>query len=98
MLVGNMVGAGVYLPAVLPMQVIMPTLVFIGLSNLTGIQILVPKGREKQVLYSEIAGAVVDFCLNLMLIPHLGATGAALGTVAAEAVVLAVHSTAPASG
>lgn len=80
-----------YLPAVLPMQVIMPTLVFIGLSNLTGIQILVPKGREKQVLYSEIAGAVVDFCLNLMLIPHLGATGAALGTVAAEAVVLAVQ-------
>ena len=77
--------------AVLPMQVIMPTLLLIGLSNITGIQILVPLGRENIVLYSEIAGAVTDLILNLLLIPELKSTGAALGTLAAEFVVLAVQ-------
>ncbi|MCR5294624.1 MAG: polysaccharide biosynthesis C-terminal domain-containing protein, partial [Lachnospiraceae bacterium] len=80
-----------YESAVLPMRIIMPTLLFIGLSNVTGIQILVPTGREKVVLYSEIAGAVTDFILNALLIPKLASAGAAIGTVAAEAVVLGVQ-------
>ena len=77
-----------FLPAVFPMQIIMPTLVLIGFSNLMGIQILVPLGMEKQVLYSEIMGALTDLCLNLWLIPSMGAAGAAIGTLVAEAVVL----------
>jgi O-antigen/teichoic acid export membrane protein len=80
-----------YESAVLPMKIIMPTLLFIGLSNVTGIQILVPTGREKTVLYSEIAGALVDLVLNLLLIPKMASAGAAIGTLAAEAVVLAVQ-------
>ena len=77
-----------FLPAVGTMQIIMPTLILIGFSNICGIQILVPLGLEKQVLYSEIAGAVTDICINLWLIPSMGAKGAAIGTLAAEAVVL----------
>ena len=42
-----------YAGAVVPMQVIMPTLLLIGITNILGIQILVPMGREKTVLYSE---------------------------------------------
>ena len=49
---------------------------------------MVPLGREKQVLYSEIAGAIVDLVLNTIFIPIYGAAGAALGTLVAEAVVL----------
>ncbi|MDO5702764.1 MAG: flippase, partial [Lachnospiraceae bacterium] len=85
--IGFLSGAA-YAPSVLPMQIIMPTLLFIGITNIFGIQILVPLGREKDVLYSEIAGAVVDFALNMLLIPRLGAAGAAIGTLAAEGVVL----------
>ena len=77
--------------AITPMQVIMPTLFFIGLTNVLGIQILVPTGREKVVLYSEIAGAIVDLIINALLIPGMHATGAAIGTVVAEFVVLAVQ-------
>ncbi len=80
-----------YLPAVPAMQVIMPTVLLIGLTNLLGIQILVPLGKEKAVLQSEIAGAIVDLVLNLILIPQYRATGAAIGTLAAEAVVLGVQ-------
>ncbi len=76
-----------YEGAVLPLKLIMPTLLFIGLSNVTGIQILVPMGREKTVLYSIICGAVVDVMLNLMLIPRYGAVGAALAASIVELVV-----------
>lgn len=75
-------------PAVLPMQIIMPTVLLIGLTNVLGIQILVPLTKEKLVCYSVIFGAVVDFVINLVCIPTMGASGASLGTLVAEAVVL----------
>lgn len=77
--------------AVLPMQIIMPTLLLIGITNILGIQMLVPLGREKTVLYSEIAGAVTDLILNAVLIPRYAAAGAAFGTLVAEVVVLLVQ-------
>lgn len=80
-----------YAAAVLPMQIIMPTLLFIGITNILGIQVLVPLGREKVVLYSEIAGAVTDLVLNALLIPTLASAGAAIGTLAAEFVVLLIQ-------
>lgn len=36
-----------YEGAVMPMKLIMPTLVLIGITNILGIQMLVPMGREK---------------------------------------------------
>lgn len=76
-----------YTGAILPMQIIMPTVLFIGITNILGIQMMVPLGKEKQVLYSEIAGAVVDLVLNIIFIPLYGAAGAAMGTLTAEFVV-----------
>lgn len=80
-----------YEASIVPMQIIMPTLLFIGLTNIMGIQTLIPLGKEKVVLYSEIAGAVVDLLLNVALIPSMASAGAAIGTVVAEGVVFAVQ-------
>lgn len=80
-----------YLGAISPMKIIMPTLLFIGMTNILGLQILVPLGKEKTVLYSEIAGAITDLLLNVVLIPKFGASGAAMGTLVAEFVVLIVQ-------
>ena len=80
-----------YESSVLPMQIIMPTLIFMGITNIFGGQILVPLGKEKIVLYSEIAGAIVDVILNMILIPRFASAGAAIGTLAAEFVVLVVQ-------
>lgn len=80
-----------YAGSIAPMQIIMPTLLFIGLTNVMGIQILIPLGREKTVLYSEIAGVIVDVIFNALLIPRFASAGAAIGTLAAEAVVLIVQ-------
>lgn len=75
-------------PAVLAMQVIMPTLLFIGITNILGVQMMIPLGKENIVLYSTICGAIVDLVINIIAIPTLGAAGAALGTTVAEFVVL----------
>lgn len=80
-----------FMGSVTPMRVIMPTLLFIGITNILGIQILVPTDRESVVLRSVVAGAVVDVIVNALLIPRMASTGAAIGTVVAEAVVLWVQ-------
>lgn len=80
-----------FVNAVLPMFFLMPTVLFIGLSNVTGIQVLTPTNKENQVLISILFGAVLDFALNLVLIPTHGATGAAFATMMAEGIVLLVQ-------
>lgn len=80
-----------YMGSIIPMQIIMPTLLFIGITNILGIQILVPMGNEKIVLYSEIVGAMVDIIVNALLIPRYASAGAALGTLIAEFAVLIVQ-------
>ena len=77
-----------FLPAVGPMMILMPTVLLIGLSNVTGIQILTPNGREREVMYSIWGGAILDFVLNLIVIPKFSANGAALSTFLAEGMVL----------
>lgn len=77
-----------YQNSIVPMQVLMPTILLIGITNILGIQVLIPLGKEQIVLYSEIAGAVIDVLLNIILIPRFAATGAAIGTLVAEFVVL----------
>lgn len=77
--------------AIVPMQIIMPTLFFIGLTNIMGMQILVPLGKEKIVLYSEIIGAAADLLINYFLIPRYASVGAAIGTLVAEIVVWIVQ-------
>jgi len=77
--------------AILPMQIIMPTVFLVGLTNIMGIQILIPLGKEKYVLYSEIVGAAVNLIINLILIPQYASVGAAVGTLAAELAVFAVQ-------
>lgn len=77
--------------ATLSMQLLMPTVFFNALNGMTGNQMLVPLGREKAVMLSVIIGAVLDFVLNLFVIPKMGAAGAALSTLLAEFIVLVVQ-------
>jgi O-antigen/teichoic acid export membrane protein len=78
-----------FLPAIPTIQIISPIILFIGLSNLVGLQVLYSQGKEKFVIISTSCGAVTNFILNLILIPHFAQNGAALATVIAEFVVVA---------
>lgn len=80
-----------YIEAILPMQLISPSIIFIALSNIIGIQILIPTGKELYTLISTVAGAIVNLILNAYLIYYFQSSGAAMATTIAEAVVLAVQ-------
>lgn len=86
-----LVSGPAYSQSVSPMIIIMPTVFLIGITNILGIQILIPMKRELIVLYSECIGALVDLILNMLLIPRLSASGAAIGTLVAELAVLIVQ-------
>ncbi len=76
------------------LRLLLPTVFLVGCSNTTGLQLLTPMGRERTVMVSTVVGAAVDLIADLLLIPYMGAPGAALGTVIAEAAVLAVQAAA----
>lgn len=68
-----------------------PVIIFIGLSNVFGIQILYPQGQENLVIWSTVGGAFFNFLLNLLLIPAFSYVGAAIATFVAEFVVLFIQ-------
>ena len=80
-----------FMGAVPSMIILMPTVFFIAISNTTGIQMLVPMGKENAVMVSVMAGAIVDFLLNLVFIPRFASAGAAVATLIAEVVVVSVQ-------
>lgn len=79
-------GAG-YEKTALIMKIISPIILFIGLSNVTGTQYLLPTKRQKEYTISVIAGSCINAVFNLILIPEYGAIGASIGTIIAELVV-----------
>lgn len=80
-----------FFPAILPLQIVLPSIIFIGLSNVTGIQVLVPSNREHLVVQSTVIGAVINLILNAILIPAMSVSGAALANVISELLVLLIQ-------
>lgn len=77
-----------YLPALMSMVFLVLTIVPIGITNVLGIQVLTPMENEKLVMLSVLSGALADLILNLIFIPHWGATGASAATLITEVLVL----------
>lgn len=63
-------------------------LVFIGLSNCINTHFLGPSGRQNKNNIVLITGALLNFILNMIFIPAIGAVGAALASVIAELFIL----------
>ena len=72
-------------------NVISPILLFIGISNILGSQYLLTAKRQKEFTVSVTIGAIINFILNLIVIPKYGALGASITTVIAEFTVAAVQ-------
>lgn len=81
-----------FLSSVPVMQIIMPAVIFIGLTNVIGIQLFLPLNKEMYVFISTLVGAIVDIILNFVFIPKYGAFGAAIATMTAEFSVLVIQS------
>ena len=83
-------GAG-YDKCVIIFQFLMPNLVFWAFANVVRTQYLIPKKMDKVYIISVFTGAIVNFTINFLLIPKMGANGAAIGTTIAEASVCMVQ-------
>lgn len=83
----DVLGGSEYFPAVSCMRIIMFTIIPLGLGNVASMQVLAPMGMENKTLISTICGALINFAVNVFLIPYIGADGAAVGTVVTEVVV-----------
>lgn len=66
------------------LKIMSPVVVIIGLSNCLGSQYYTPSGRRKESAKYIIMGSVINFCLNMLMIPYLKSYGAAIATVIAE--------------
>jgi len=73
-----------FLKTVDVIRTIVPVVVFIAWSNVLGMQLMVPMKLERRLTLSVSLGAMINFPLNLLLIPFLGAIGAAISSVVAE--------------
>lgn len=76
-----------YIAAVPVMRIINPIVIIVAVSNFIGVQIFMPLNKEKWTLYSNIAGAIVNLTLNIILITKYGAIGAAIASMLAELIV-----------
>ncbi len=63
--------------AILPMQIVMPIILFSGMAQIWVIQILMPLKKDKIILLSSIIGAVVGLLSNLLIVRQNGAIGSA---------------------
>lgn len=61
-----------------------PIVIFIGMSNVIGIQFLLPTRRQKAYTVSTLVGSGVNLALNLVLIPRFLSLGATIASVIAE--------------
>ena len=73
------------------MMIEAPIILFIGWSNVTGTQYLMPISRTKEYTISVTIGAVVNVITNFLFIAKWGANGAALATSISEFSVTAVQ-------
>lgn len=74
-------------PAIYLMYILSFLIPIICLSNVLGFVYYTPKGYRKKSTIYLICGSCVNLVLNLILIPFLGAFGAAIASVVAESVI-----------
>lgn len=80
-----------YLESVPILQVFAFLLIPVGLSNVFAVQYLVPSKKQNVFTVSVASGAVLNLCMNLILIPRMYALGAALASVTAECVITGIQ-------
>ncbi|WP_158305799.1 flippase [Gallibacterium anatis] len=73
-----------YEQSIILLQILSFIILIVGISNLTGIQMLIPLNQEKYFCYSLMFGAIINLLLNLLLIPKYNAIGAAISITITE--------------
>lgn len=95
--VGTFAIADVFIPVflgtefhkcIILLRIFSPLIFVVGLNNLIGMQCLMSRGKQKEYNVSVMVGAIIDFGLNIILIPKWYSVGAAISSVLAEFIIL----------
>lgn len=73
-----------FIDSAIVLKLLAITCPFITIGNVVRTQFIIPWKKDNIYVQATILGAVLNFVINLILIPGLGAVGAAIGTIAAE--------------
>lgn len=83
-------GAG-YEGAVLPMQIIMPSIALVGIAQVMTLQVLTPLKREGVLLAVSVVGALVSIIANILIVKRLQSVGSAIVLLSAEVIVTLIY-------
>lgn len=76
-----------YEGAILPMRIIMPAMLFVGIAQVLAVQILMPMKKDKVLLTASILGALVSLIINFTIVEELQSTGTAIVLICSEFIV-----------
>ncbi len=74
------------------LKILSPLIFIIGLSNVFGLQFLIPMGRDKQFTIALVVGSITNIILNVIFIKIWWSIGASIATIVAEIFVTATMS------
>lgn len=80
-----------FINSILILKVIIWGIVVTGITNVLGVQVLLPLKKDKQFFLSIFCAAILNITLNFILVPKLGALGSAISLLSAEILVLLIQ-------
>ncbi len=84
----DVIAGSQYGGAVVPMQIVMPLILIIGLEQILVIQSMMPLKRDRAIFVNSIIGAILGVGLNILLVPMLKSAGSAIVWVTCETTIL----------
>lgn len=84
----NIMSGSEYERSIIPMRIVMPLVLIIGIEQILVYQILIPLNQDKKVFINSTIGAIVGILANIILIPFFASVGSALVWVLSEVCVL----------
>jgi len=76
-----------FIDSIFAMQILSLLPFLIGFGYFFGFQILIPGGKDKELLFSVLGGVLMGLLLNFLLVPQLKQLGAAIANVGSELMV-----------
>lgn len=80
-----------YEGAILPMRIIMPAVLFVGIAQVLAIQVLMPMKKDKVLLIASFIGAFVSIMINLSVVPSIKSAGTAIVLLCSEILVTGIY-------
>ena len=80
-----------YEGAILPMRIIMPAMLFVGIAQILAVQILMPMKKDKILLCASVLGAIIALLVNVAAVSRWHSIGSAVVLICSEMVATSCY-------